>query len=89
VLRSDYALLEDTVNGRLPGSGPQARQEAAATALTRLAGQALLRPYVDLAAASFMDDSAEALEVNEKTVRRHWEVAKVRLFQLVTRDQGR
>jgi RNA polymerase sigma factor (TIGR02999 family) len=32
---------------------------------------------------------AEALEVNEKTVRRHWEVAKVRLFQLVTRDQAR
>ncbi len=26
---------------------------------------------------------AEALEVNEKTVRRHWEVAKVRLFQLI------
>lgn len=32
---------------------------------------------------------AEALEVNEKTVRRHWEVAKLRLFQLVTRDQAR
>ena len=70
VLRSDYALLEDTVNGRLPGSGPQARQEAAATALTRLAGQALLRPYVDLAAASFMDDSAEALEVKRATCAR-------------------
>jgi RNA polymerase sigma factor (TIGR02999 family) len=32
---------------------------------------------------------ADALELNEKTVRRHWEVAKVRLFQLVTRDQSR
>ena len=27
---------------------------------------------------------AEALAVNEKTVRRHWEVARVRLFQLVS-----
>ncbi len=27
---------------------------------------------------------AEALELNEKTVRRHWEVAKVRLFELIT-----
>jgi hypothetical protein len=32
---------------------------------------------------------ADGIEVNEKTVRRHWEVAKVRLFQLVTRDQAR
>jgi RNA polymerase sigma factor (TIGR02999 family) len=27
---------------------------------------------------------ADALEVNEKTVRRHWEVARVRLFQLIS-----
>lgn len=27
---------------------------------------------------------ADALEVNEKTVRRHWEVAKIRLYQLIT-----
>lgn len=27
---------------------------------------------------------ADALELNEKTVRRHWEVAKVRLFELIT-----
>lgn len=27
---------------------------------------------------------AEALELNEKTVRRHWEVAKVRLYALIT-----
>lgn len=27
---------------------------------------------------------ADALELNEKTVRRHWEVARVRLFQLIS-----
>lgn len=27
---------------------------------------------------------ADALDLNEKTVRRHWEVAKVRLFQLIS-----
>ena len=27
---------------------------------------------------------ADALEVNEKTVRRHWEVARVRLYQLIS-----
>lgn len=27
---------------------------------------------------------ADALELNEKTIRRHWEVAKVRLFELIT-----
>jgi RNA polymerase sigma factor (TIGR02999 family) len=27
---------------------------------------------------------ADAIEVNEKTVRRHWEVARVRLFQLIS-----
>lgn len=70
VLRSDYALLEDTVNGRLPGNGPQARQEAAAAALSRLAGQALLRPYVDLTTASLMDDSAAALEIKRATCSR-------------------
>lgn len=32
---------------------------------------------------------ADALELNEKTVRRHWEVAKLRLFQLVTRDEAK
>jgi RNA polymerase sigma factor (TIGR02999 family) len=31
---------------------------------------------------------ADALEVNEKTVRRHWEVARVRLFQLVSSGQN-
>lgn len=29
-------------------------------------------------------ETAAALEVNEKTVRRHWEVARVRLFQLIS-----
>lgn len=27
---------------------------------------------------------ADALEVNEKTVRRHWELAKIRLYQLIS-----
>jgi RNA polymerase sigma factor (TIGR02999 family) len=31
---------------------------------------------------------ADALEVNEKTVRRHWEVARVRLFQLIATMPG-
>jgi RNA polymerase sigma factor (sigma-70 family) len=31
---------------------------------------------------------ADALEVNEKTVRRHWEVARVRLFQLISPQFG-
>lgn len=31
---------------------------------------------------------ADALEVNEKTVRRHWEVAKVRLYQLISQLRG-
>ena len=30
---------------------------------------------------------AQALSVNEKTVRRHWEVAKVRLFQVIKAAQ--
>ena len=30
---------------------------------------------------------AALLSVNEKTVRRHWEVAKVRLFQIITAAQ--
>jgi len=29
------------------------------------------------------DEIAALLDVNEKTVRRHWELAKVRLFQLI------
>ena len=31
------------------------------------------------------DEIAQALGVNEKTIRRHWELAKVRLLQLITR----
>jgi RNA polymerase sigma factor (TIGR02999 family) len=31
---------------------------------------------------------ADALEVNEKTVRRHWEVSKVRLYQLISLLRG-
>ena len=33
------------------------------------------------------DEIAALLGVNEKTVRRHWEVAKVRLFQSITSGQ--
>lgn len=33
------------------------------------------------------DEIAKVLGVNEKTVRRHWEVAKVRLFQIVKAAQ--
>ncbi len=32
------------------------------------------------------EEIAALLDVNEKTVRRHWEVAKVRLFQLIRAD---
>lgn len=32
---------------------------------------------------------ADALGLNEKTVRRNWELAKVRLFELITGDSGR
>ena len=52
------------------GERGQARQEAAAAALSRLAGQALLRPYVDLTTASLMDDSAAALEIKRATCSR-------------------
>ena len=31
---------------------------------------------------------ADALEVNEKTVRRHWELARVRLYQLISVLRG-
>lgn len=31
---------------------------------------------------------ADALDLNEKTVRRNWELAKVRLFELITGSQG-
>ena len=33
------------------------------------------------------EEIAQVLSVNEKTVRRHWEVAKVRLFQIVKAAQ--
>jgi RNA polymerase sigma factor (TIGR02999 family) len=33
------------------------------------------------------EEIAKALSVNERTVRRHWEVAKVRLFQIVKAAQ--
>jgi RNA polymerase sigma factor (TIGR02999 family) len=33
------------------------------------------------------EEIAKVLSVNEKTVRRHWEVAKVRLFQLIKAAQ--
>jgi RNA polymerase sigma factor (TIGR02999 family) len=32
---------------------------------------------------------AQALEVNEKTVRRHWELAKVRLYDLISEPSAR
>jgi len=32
------------------------------------------------------DEIAQALEVNERTVRRHWEVAKIRLMELMGRS---
>ena len=32
---------------------------------------------------------ADALEINERTVRRHWEVARVRLFQLVSANPAK
>ena len=32
---------------------------------------------------------ADALDVNEKTVRRHWEVARVRLYQLISLKSGK
>src|SRR5262245_28255218 len=35
------------------------------------------------------DEIAALLGVNEKTVRRHWEVAKVKLFQTITGEAGR
>jgi RNA polymerase sigma factor (TIGR02999 family) len=38
-----------------------------------------LRFFIGLA----HDEIAALLDVNEKTVRRHWEVAKVRLFQII------
>ena len=41
------------------------------------AGIVKLRFFVGLS----VDEIAALLGVNEKTVRRHWEVAKVRLFQ--------
>lgn len=63
-LRADYALLEDTANGRLP---PETSPGAA---LTRVAGQPLLRPYVDLAAASLMDDGPKDLEAKRQTCGR-------------------
>jgi DNA-directed RNA polymerase specialized sigma24 family protein len=33
------------------------------------------------------EEIAQVLSVNEKTVRRHWEVAKVRLFQVIKAAQ--
>ena len=33
------------------------------------------------------EEIAKALGVNERTVRRHWEVAKVRLFQIIKAAQ--
>lgn len=42
-----------------------------------------LRFFVGLS----LDEIATLLGVNEKTVRRHWEVAKVRLFQII-KTQG-
>jgi RNA polymerase sigma factor (TIGR02999 family) len=33
------------------------------------------------------DEIAEALEINEKTVRRHWAKAKLRLFELIAEGQ--
>ncbi|MBN9691629.1 MAG: sigma-70 family RNA polymerase sigma factor [Verrucomicrobia bacterium] len=32
------------------------------------------------------DEIAQALEVNERTVRRHWEVAKIRLIELMGKE---
>ena len=31
---------------------------------------------------------AEALDVNEKTVRRHWELAKIRLYDIISADDA-
>lgn len=32
---------------------------------------------------------ADVLEVNEKTVRRHWELAKIRLYDIISAEDGR
>ena len=34
------------------------------------------------------DEIAQALDMNEKTIRRHWEVARVRLYQLISLPSG-
>ena len=68
-LYQDYSLLEDTLHGRLARNPAEARSRTAA-ALQQLAGESLLRPYVDLTAANLMDESAEGLGVKLETCER-------------------
>jgi RNA polymerase sigma factor (TIGR02999 family) len=60
-------------------------------ALETLAGEAPLKAEI-VKLRCFVglnhQEIADALGVNEKTVRRHWEVARVRLFQLISAQLG-
>lgn len=69
-LYQDYALLEDTLNGRIAANSPADRQEKMDQALRQLAEESLLRPYVDFAVANLMPADRNSLDIKLQSCER-------------------